>query len=619
MKRRPFATAMHVARLAAAALFLIAPAAAMGQSITITTIDQLQLIGSDPGYPLDGDYVLGGDIDAAATDAWNGGEGFAPIGTRAAPFSGSFDGRGYAVENLHISRPGTDDVGLFASVSGSGAPAIIRNLTLASADIEGDSYVGALAGYKSNCLVYNCTASGTVRAQGDYAGGLVGWSQAGTPITNCASACAVTGQLGIGGLVGYNSACLIKNCYATGAVNATDYAGGLAGWSQGGAQVNTCYSTAAVTGQNGIGGLVGYNDSSTVTICYSAGAVSVPAGQAGSLIGGLVGWSTTATATDCFWDTEASGQATSSGGTGKTTAEMQTRSTFEGAGWDFTTVWSQCDGRNYPFFRSTGGGEPPQAQPDAYSAFTNAAFTKEAPGVLENDSDADCDSLTARLVTGPANGTLTLNGDGSFTYTPASDFSGTDTFTYRVIAGGDNSTDATVTLTVGNAAPTAADDAYTTDQITPLYARIPGVLANDTDRNDDELTAELVDGPAHGTLNLNAAGWFIYTPDKEFTGTDTFTYTASDGELSSDPATVTIEVEALCPIAGLFGEGSPEVAALRSYRDEVLAQSAPGRAAIRLYYRAAPLVEGVLAGSPRLQRLAKSMVTGVLLPALRER
>ena len=71
----------------------------------------------------------------------------------------------------------------------------------------------------------------------------------------------------------------------------------------------------------------------------------------------------------------------------------------------------------------------------SYSVTENTALTVPAPGVLGNDTDADGDTLTAALVGAPQHGTLTLNPNGSFTYTPASNFTGTDTFTYRASDG----------------------------------------------------------------------------------------------------------------------------------------------------------------------------------------
>ena len=164
--------------------------------------------------------------------------------------------------------------------------------------------------------------------------------------------------------------------------------------------------------------------------------------------------------------------------------------------------------------------------------------------MLANDTDADGDPLTATLVTGPANGTLTLNADGSFTYTPNADFNGTDSFVYTASDGTASTGDITVTITVNavNDAPVAADDAYTVDEDATLTIDAAGgLLANDTDVDGDALTAALVTGPANGTLTLNADGSFSYTPNADFNGTDTFTYSVSDGALTSE-GTVTITV-----------------------------------------------------------------------------
>ena len=102
----------------------------------------------------------------------------------------------------------------------------------------------------------------------------------------------------------------------------------------------------------------------------------------------------------------------------------------------------------------------------------------------------------------------------------------------------------TITVTPVNDAPVAVDDAYEVDEdadLTVLAAQ--GVLANDTDVDNDLLTATLVNGPAHGTLVLAEDGSFVYTPEANFNGTDSFTYKATDGTLESNLATVTITVK----------------------------------------------------------------------------
>ncbi|MDV4343621.1 tandem-95 repeat protein [Methanoculleus sp. YWC-01] len=191
--------------------------------------------------------------------------------------------------------------------------------------------------------------------------------------------------------------------------------------------------------------------------------------------------------------------------------------------------------------------EAPVAVDDNYTTDEGTTLTVSAPGVLANDDDPDGDALTAALDAGPGHGTLTLNPDGSFIYTPESGFSGTDSFTYTANDGTLGSATATVTITVNpvNEAPITVDDTYATDEGVTLSVNAPGVLANDDDPDADTLTAVLVDGVSHGTLTLNPDGSFVYTPDTDFAGTDSFTYRASDGELESATATVTITVTAV--------------------------------------------------------------------------
>ena len=100
--------------------------------------------------------------------------------------------------------------------------------------------------------------------------------------------------------------------------------------------------------------------------------------------------------------------------------------------------------------------DAPVANNDSYNLPANGILTVAAPGVLANDTDADGNPLTAVVVTPPAHGTLTLNSDGSFTYTPTSSFVGSDTFTYTRLRRHPQQHPATVTIT-DNIAPTATD------------------------------------------------------------------------------------------------------------------------------------------------------------------
>ena len=189
----------------------------------------------------------------------------------------------------------------------------------------------------------------------------------------------------------------------------------------------------------------------------------------------------------------------------------------------------------------------PAAAGDTYEAVSKQPLTVAAvTGVLANDSDADGDPLTALLVSGTSSGALTLNTDGSLSYTSNAAFVGTDSFTYRANDGTDDSNIATVTLTViGNTPPMAANDSY--EGLTGETFSIDvatGVLANDSDENGNPTTAVLVSGPTDGTLTLNADGSFTYTPDTDFVGSDSFTYKANDGFDDGGVATVTLNVVA---------------------------------------------------------------------------
>ncbi|MCI0359598.1 MAG: cadherin-like domain-containing protein, partial [Planctomycetaceae bacterium] len=197
--------------------------------------------------------------------------------------------------------------------------------------------------------------------------------------------------------------------------------------------------------------------------------------------------------------------------------------------------------------RSVLSGASPVAVNDLYQGLVDQPLEVSAPaGVLANDTDAEGDALSANLFSGPANGSLTLNPDGSFSYTPTAGFTGTDSFIYYASDGSSNSLLTAVTLQVaGNgSAPQAQDDSFNVSEDSVLNIGFTeGVLANDTDADGDPLTATLVSGPANGTLALNADGSFTYIPTADFTGSDSFTYTATDGAGVSNVATVNITID----------------------------------------------------------------------------
>jgi VCBS repeat-containing protein len=145
---------------------------------------------------------------------------------------------------------------------------------------------------------------------------------------------------------------------------------------------------------------------------------------------------------------------------------------------------------------------------------------------------------------------------GLLTFNPAQDGNGAafSSFTFQVrddgpTGGLDQNTDQspntiTFDVTPVNDAPVAVDDSYSVNEDVSLGVNIPpiGVLHNDTDVDGDPLTSILVDPASHGTVSLNPDGTFLYTPDANFNGTDTFTYKANDGLADSNIATVTINV-----------------------------------------------------------------------------
>ena len=189
---------------------------------------------------------------------------------------------------------------------------------------------------------------------------------------------------------------------------------------------------------------------------------------------------------------------------------------------------------------------PPVAAADRFVVNEDTAFIRTTQnGVLANDVDADGDKLTVTLVDPPQNGTLTLGEDGSVDYLPDADYHGSDSFTYRLSDGEDESPLATVNLTIQsvNDPPSGGADTYFTGADRELtVSAASGVLANDRDIDSLSLTATLTQGPTRGTLQFRADGSFLYTPKTGFKGTDSFVYVAGDGQVQSAPVTVTLLV-----------------------------------------------------------------------------
>ncbi|WP_224450535.1 Ig-like domain-containing protein [Haloprofundus salilacus] len=189
----------------------------------------------------------------------------------------------------------------------------------------------------------------------------------------------------------------------------------------------------------------------------------------------------------------------------------------------------------------------PETTDDHYSVYEGETLSVSGPGLLVNDADSDGDAIDVTHYGSPDNGTLTVASDGSFEYEPDPGFTGTDSFDYRVQDDhGAYSWYATATVDVlpdPNRAPDVAPDYHVVLQGETLSVSAPGLLANDYDLDDDSLDVRHYGNPSHGTLSVVSDGSFTYTPDPDFTGTDSFVYRIQDehgADSSFESVTVTV-------------------------------------------------------------------------------
>jgi len=294
-------------------------------------------------------FVLVNDINLAEYTETE----FNLIGTFAYGFSGVFDGNNNSISNFTYSG-NPMACGFFGWVRGPGAE--ILNLNLIKSNISGGAFfTGALAGGVEFGRIYNCNVD-DVNVNGNLmTGGLTGLCN-NTTISNCHTTGNVTGEDDTGGLVGFNlETGVITNCYTTGTVDGNSTAGGLVGRNDG--AVSDSYSTGNVYGDNDVGGLVGENKGE-ISNCYAVGDINGI-----SDVGGLVGDHSSGYYTKCFWDRDINpdvngiGNLTDPNIIGKSTAEMQTESTFTNAGWDFVEIWDIGENQTYPFLRVYPAGD----------------------------------------------------------------------------------------------------------------------------------------------------------------------------------------------------------------------------------------------------------------------
>ncbi len=178
---------------------------------------------------------------------------------------------------------------------------------------------------------------------------------------------------------------------------------------------------------------------------------------------------------------------------------------------------------------------PPVAVADSYNTQEDVALTVAAPGLLTNDTGAG--TLAASLVSSVAHGSLGFNADGSFSYTPAANYYGSDQFTYQARIGSQYSAPATVTITIASVADPVS--AVADSASTPVNTAVTmNILANDS--NPDGNPPVVTVSPAHGTAVVNADNTVTYTPDSSFSGNDSFSYQLIGTNTSIATVTITV-------------------------------------------------------------------------------
>ena len=249
---------------------------------------------------------LNGTIDwHDVTNEW------VPIGTLSEQFTGSYNGQGNTIIELEITSLVGFYRGLFAYIGKKGH---VLNVKLENITINGISNIGGIAGQNEG-IVENCSSTGTingtglgnyiggiagynngeikssnsactVNSSGSYVGGVAGLNTGFGKITNCFSSGSVIGNIGVGGVVGYNTGndSLVNNCHATGTVEGAINTGGVVGENE--SAVEYCYFTGTVQCDSNTGGVIGHNNGN-VKCCYAKGTIQQNSGAAN--FGGIIG------------------------------------------------------------------------------------------------------------------------------------------------------------------------------------------------------------------------------------------------------------------------------------------------------------------------------------------
>ncbi len=290
-------------------------------------------------------YVLGRNITLSN---YQTGTGFTPIGNSDTPFTGNINGNGHKIINLFINNP-SDNIGLFGYTSG----ATIKNITLESLSVTGNSCTGSLIGRTTNSsAIEGIIASGDIVGTSN-TGGLVGCLNVSTVTSSYAAVNTVGSGNVIGGLIGLvetSNNVTINKTLASGNVTSTaDYVGGLIGQLGTGSgstvTLTNSYAIGHVQGRNYVGGLIGYSRYAGITNTYAVGLITATSGS-----GGLVARSNNTTATNSYWSTDTTKVATSIIGTSSSVSSMLSKTTSY-SDWDFINVWDIIEGTTLAYLR----------------------------------------------------------------------------------------------------------------------------------------------------------------------------------------------------------------------------------------------------------------------------
>lgn len=528
---------------------------------------------------MNGAYILMNDLDesSAGYDVYVRNSGWLPIGEfvgtqwdpdpfQSIPFTGTFDGNNHTISGLISNRLTDDGVGLFAYLRFS----TVSNLHFSNVNISGHRHVGALAGFVYSSTVTNCHVSGYVKSEYNV-GGLLGTVRPSCNIIDCSSSAVVVGQMVIrsslrcGGLIGAAYSSVITGCHATGRVTGNFFdTGGLIGSIYDGTQISDCYTTGDVIGTGAVAGLVGStNQASVITNCFTTGTVTGSSQEVGGLIGNI-NYGTSVTS--CFSTGDVSGAGEWVGG-------------LIGIVCNGSTVRSSYALGNVTNTSSLTGGLVGHISTNAaiYNSYARGNVSGSGGvgglvGLMDNGIVTGCYSTGTSSggyavggLIGARNSSIVTDSYWDVVTSGLGSSSGgtgltTTQMVYASSYPGWNFTDLWKIATnasypyflwqgninipyapgiTPNSSPNAVNDSYSINEDSGSNSL--NVLSNDSDPDDDTISIIGVTQGTKGIVSFNTAG-VTYTPQANFYGADSFTYTISDGRGGTDTATVSVTV-----------------------------------------------------------------------------